>query len=175
MEDCLNNNNIKKSCEIDDKNENIQTNINLEKDIKSFYTLKNIFSFIDYKKELEIIKYNKQLQEKFKININDYKKVSGKYKIGEKNGKGKEYILNTKILIFKGEYSNGKRNGNGKEYSDEDKLLYEGEYSGGKRNGKGKEYSENGKIIFEGEYLNGRRWNGKIYNNKNEEVSEIKW
>ena len=38
---------------IDDKNENIQSNINLEKDIKSFYMLKSIFSFIDYKKELE--------------------------------------------------------------------------------------------------------------------------
>ena len=113
MEGCLNNSNIKKSCEIDDKNENIQSNINLEKGIKSFYMLKNIFSFIDYKKELEIIKYNKQLQEKFKLNINDYKKVSGKYKIGEKNGKGKEYILNTEILIFEGKDSNRKRNGKG--------------------------------------------------------------
>ena len=97
MEGCLNNNIIKKSCEIDDKNENIQKNINLEKDIKSFYMIKNIFSFLDYKKELEIIKYNKQLQKKFKLNINDYKKGSGKYIIEDKNRKGKEYILNTKI------------------------------------------------------------------------------
>jgi len=32
-------------------------------------------------------------------------------KIIGKNGKGKEYIINTYIIIFEGEYLNGKRNG----------------------------------------------------------------
>ena len=76
MENCSNNPDFKKSYKIDaknedDKNENIQSNINLEKDIKSLYILKHIFSFIDYKKKLEIIKYNKELQKKFLLNINN--------------------------------------------------------------------------------------------------------
>ena len=41
-------------------------------------------------------------------------------KIGAKNGKGEEYILNTKILMFKGEYLNGK----GKEYYTNGKILF---------------------------------------------------
>ena len=50
------------------------------------------------------------------MKLNDYKKTSGKYKVGEKNGKGREYEINTNALIFEGEYLNGKRNGKGKEY-----------------------------------------------------------
>ena len=38
---------------------------------------------------------------------------------------------------------------------------------------KEKEYEE-GKIIFEGEYLNGIRWNGKIYDEKSENVYKLK-
>ena len=34
----------------------------------------------------------------------------------DKNGKGKEYKLNTDILLFKGEHKNWKRNGKGIEY-----------------------------------------------------------
>ena len=69
------------------------------------------------------------------MDINNYKKISGKYKIGEKNGKGKEYILNEKKLVFEGEYINGKRNGKGKEYDRYGKLLFEGEYLNGKKKG----------------------------------------
>ena len=47
------------------------------------------------------------------------------------------------------------RNGKGKEYYENGKLLFEGEYLNNKRNGKGKEYDDNGNILFEGEYLNG--------------------
>ena len=80
--------------------------------------------------------FNKKLQKKLGIDIKDYKKTSGKYKIAEKNGKGKEYILNTETMIFEGEYLNGERNGKGKEYYSNGKLKYEGEYLNGKRNGK---------------------------------------
>ena len=129
-----------------------------------------------------MIIYNKKLQNKIGINFDDYKKESRKLKIGEKNGKGKEYILNTNILIFEGEYLNGRKNGKGKIYYDDESIKFEGEYFKGKiiegkgndnqgneilkieRNGKGKEYYNNGKIQFEGEYYNGRRWSGKGYN-----------
>jgi len=77
---------------------------------------------------MDIIKYYKQLQKLLDFNDITYKIVSGKYKIAEKNGKGKEYILNTNTLIFEGEYLNGKRNGKGKEFYKECKLLFEGEY-----------------------------------------------
>ena len=86
-----------------------QSIINLEKMISSNYILKKILSLLENKKKLKTIIYNKNIQKKFKIDIEDYKKASGKYKIGGKNGKGKVYILNTDILIFEGEYLNGKK------------------------------------------------------------------
>ena len=64
------------------------------------------------------------------ININDYQNMNGKYKIGGKNVKGKEYILRTMRLILEGEYVNGKRNGKGKEYVN-NILKFEGEYLNG--------------------------------------------
>ena len=81
-----------------------------------------------------MIIYNKELQKNCLVDLEYYKKQCEKYKICEKNGKGKEYSLNTNKLIFEGEYLNGKRNG------------------------KGKEFYENGKLKFEGEYINGKKW-----------------
>jgi len=136
--------------------------INSEKNIKSIKksVLKDsLFSFLPEKKKLEIVIYNKELQKKLDVNIEDYKKIKGIYRIGERNGKGKEFN-NDGILIFEGEYLNGKRNGKGKEYDSDGNLLFEGEYLNGKRNGKGKIYFSNGELRFEGEYLNGKR-NGK--------------
>ena len=123
-----------------------------------------------------MIIYNKKLQKKFGVDIKDYQQISGRYKIGEKNGKGKEYIINTNILIFEGEYINRKRNGKGKEYYYDGILEFEGEYLNGKRwngkgynkfgklefelkngNGKIKEYYNNDTLKFEGDYLNGKR------------------
>jgi len=153
--------------------------INLIKDIKSFYNLERIFSFLEKKPKLNMMIYNKKLQEMFSVKIEDYKIISGRYRIIEINGKGKEYILNTNNLLFEGEYKNRKRNGYGKEYYDKDKIKFEGEYLNGKRwnvkgynikgkidflikDGKGivKEYKNDGKLEFEGEYINGER-NGK--------------
>ena len=79
------------------------------------------------------------MQKILGINIQDYKKISGRYKIGERNGKGREYKLSTNNLIFEGEYINGKRNGIGKEYT------------------------RYGILIYEGEYINDEKWNGRIY------------
>ena len=119
--------------------------------IKSVYIIKGLFLFLYENQKLNLIIYNKQLQKKLGIDIKYYKKLSGKYRIGEKNGKGREYSLN------------------------EDKLIFEGEYLNGKRNGKGKEYNYfTDKIRFEGEYLNGKEWNGKSYNGNNEIECEVK-
>ena len=129
------------------------------KKIRTYYFLRTIFSLIDEKQKLKIIKYNKSLQENMNINLINYKIFSGKYIIYEQNGKGKEYNYDG-ILIFEGEYLNGERNGKGKEFDYDGKLIFEGEYLNGKRNGKGKEYCYNGQLKFEGEYKNGKR-NGK--------------
>ena len=102
-------------------------------DIKSSYIIKEVFSFLNEKEKFNIIIYNKYLQNIFGINIEDYKKLSGKYKVGKKDGKGKIYKINTNILIFEGEYLNGEKNGKGKEYNDDGKLEFEGEYLNGKR------------------------------------------
>ena len=143
------------------------------KDIKSQYNIKGIFSFLNEKQKCNMIIYNKQLQNNFGINIENFKKVSGKYKIVEKNGKGKEYSLYTNKLLFEGEYSNGKRNGKGKYYYDNGIIEFEGEYLNGKKNGTGKEYYYNSKPKFEGEYLNGKIWNGKGYDKNGEIGFEI--
>ena len=120
--------------------ENIKSEKSIGKSIAKYVLKDTLFSFLSVKQKLEIIIYNKDLQDKLDINIEDYKRIGGIYKEGEKNGKGKEYYISTDIMIFEGEYMNGERNGKGKEYDDNDKLKYEGEYLNGKRNGKGKEY-----------------------------------
>jgi len=144
-----------------DELEDIKYTIDL-RDIKSISITKIIVSFLPEKQKLNMIMYNKELQKIFFVDINDYKKISGKYKMGEKNGKGREYIINTNRLIFEGEYLNWKKNGKGKEYYIDGKLKFKGEYLNGKKNGKGKEFydDDNDKVKFEGEYLNEER-NGK--------------
>ena len=129
--------------------------------IKSSYILKIIFSYINEKSKLNIIRYNKTLQNKLDINIMNYKIFGRKYFIGDKNGKGKEYFINDTLvfgqicydkLIFEGEYLNGKRNGKGKEYDlggFERDFKFEGKYKNGKRNGKGDGEQ------FKGEYKDG--------------------
>ena len=133
---------------------------------KSIYILKKFFTLLDEKTKLDIIKYNKHMQNILDISLINYKIFSERYIIYGENGKGKEYNYDDKLL-FEGEYLNGKRNGKGKEYYD-GKLIFEGEYLNGERNGKGKEYDHiYGNLRFEGEYLNGEKWNGNGYNNDN--------
>ena len=129
------------------------------KNVKSTFIVKKVFSIANEKVKLELIKYNKRIQNILNIKLLNYKLFSGKYIIYSKKGVGKEYNAITDNLIYEGEYLNGKRNGKGKEYNFGGKLIFEGEYLNGIRNGKGKEY-EFGELVFEGEYLNGER-NGK--------------
>ena len=95
--------------------------------IKSSYFIKIIFSYLDEKTKLKLMKYNKCLQNKININLINYKILSGRYIIYESNGTGKEYNGYDDDLIFEGEYKNGERNGKGKEYDCFDNLIYEGE------------------------------------------------
>ena len=144
------------------------------KNVSSIYFIKFVFSYINEKRKLEIVKTNKDFQKIIDINIINYKLFAGKHLIYEENGKGKEYSLFNNRLIFEGEYLNGKKNGKGKEYSLYDnKLIFEGEYLNGKRHGEGKEYDFFGYSVFEGEYKNNKKWNGKGYH-RNKLIYEIK-
>ena len=116
---------------------------------KSSYYLLTIFSYLDERKKLELIKYNKNFQNKLDINIITYRLYSGRYIIYETKEKGKEYnVENDCYFRFEGEYKIGRRNGKGKEFH-LNEVVIEGEYLNGKRNGKGKEYEYND-LKFEG-------------------------
>ena len=104
----------------------------ISKDIKSFFLKKIIFSFLPEKQKLNLIIYNQELQKILSVGIKDYERVSGKYKVGEKNGKGREYYDNYNIK-FEGEYLNGEKNGKGREYNSKATLIFEGEYLNGKK------------------------------------------
>jgi len=130
------------------------------KNSKSEYFIIKLFTFVNEKTKLDIIKYNKNMQNIMDINLTNYKFFCKRYIIYDENGKGKEYDKYNDYLMFEGEYLYGKRSGKGKEYCGS-WLIFEGDYLNGKRNGKGKEYQiRTGELIFDGEYLNGKR-NGK--------------
>ena len=100
--------------------------VDLNNSIRTKYILNSIFSYLDINKKLDLIKYHKKIQKIIEIDIEYYKTMSGRYKEGERNGKGKEYD-NFGNLIYEGEYLNDKRNGKGKEYYYGD-LVFEGQY-----------------------------------------------
>ena len=142
--------------------------------IQSLFFIYNLFSILDERHKLILVKYNRGMQGKIGINLNTYKIFSGKYFIYETKEKDKikEFDCYTDALIYEGGYLNGKRNGKGKEYYYDGKLKFEGEYLNGKRNGKGKEYHMNEKLKFEGVYLDGKNgmdkdmlWIMKLYIN----------
>ena len=148
--------------------------------IKTSFFYRLLFSFVYEKTKLKLAKYNKNLQNKICINLNNYRYFTGKIIILENNPKGKEYYLDK--LVFEGEYLNGERNGKGKEYYENGKIKFEGEYSKGKRNGKGREFDlDTGNLLFYGEYFNGKKWNGieityHIFNwNRGKKFSEIEY
>ena len=78
------------------------------KNIKSLKFFKKIFmNLLDYRL-LELIKYNKFVQNSLNINLYNYKIFKGKYVDYDTNGKGKEYDYEGN-LKFEGEYLNGKK------------------------------------------------------------------
>ena len=170
--------------------------------IKSSFIMKLLFSYVNEEIKLQLVKYNKKIQNKININLLNYKVMSyinrkniiieerngdtfeyyfgdkiyeGGYLNGKRNGKGKEYDY-LGDLKFEGEFLNGKRNGKGEEYYHYVLgcyLIFEGEYINGIRNGKGIDYDLDKNIIFEGEYFNGKKWEGKIFDVKNNKTYEI--
>ena len=96
--------------------------------IKSYFIIKIVLSYLKDIKQLKLIKYSKFIQNKIQIDILHYKIFSGKYIKYKSINKGKEYDCNKNILIYKGEYLKGERNGKGKEYNEQGKLIYEGKY-----------------------------------------------
>ena len=66
-----------------------KSNKSLIREVKSCYNVEKIFSFLEQRIKLDIIIYNKKLQKMLGVNIEDYKKESGKYKVGEKMEKEK--------------------------------------------------------------------------------------
>ena len=56
--------------------------VNLKDSVKSIYIQKLIFSFLEEKTKLNMIKYNKEYKKLLEINIDNYKNKSGRLKIG---------------------------------------------------------------------------------------------
>ena len=147
--------------------------------IKSKYILELVFENIKDERKLFILKYNKNFKDKLNINLVECVFLSGRYFLGNKNGKGEEYNGFNDELIFEGDYIDGKRNGYGKEYYEEKynnelAIKYEGKYLNGKRNGKGKEYYYNGKIKFDGIYSFGLKYEGKGYDQDGNIIYKLK-
>ena len=161
--------------------------------ISSKYFSKNVFAYLNEKRKLNLIKYNKRFQNELNISLTNYKLLYGKYIINEgndiykiydafrndlifegnyKNGIGKEYFKN--LLIFEGEYLNGKRNGKGKELDGKYNIICEGVYKNGLRNGKCFEYYSDGTKLTEGEFLHENEWNIKEYDKNGNIINEIK-
>ena len=85
------------------------------KQIKSLNIIKLIFKRIHDKRKLELINYNKRIQNQINISLYNYRIYSRKFIIFEKNGNIREYYSGE--LIFEGKYLSGKRNGKGREYN----------------------------------------------------------
>ena len=87
-----------------DNNKNKFKNCNkfLENDKYSFF-LSLIFSHLDEKRKLELVKYNKKLQNKININLINYNLFSNKYIIYESKEKVKCYDDNYDKIIYEGE------------------------------------------------------------------------
>ena len=135
--------------------------------------MKILFSLVDDRIKLQLIKKNKNLKNLLDINIIQYKRLSKKLKVYEENNKGKEYDCYINEILFKGEYLNNERNGIGKEYNYLQQVIFEGEYKNGKRNGKGKEYYNKNKLKFEGVFLNGKKWEGIGYDTEKNIIYQL--
>ena len=127
--------------------------------IKSKYIIHLTFSFLKKHKFLLTIIYNKAIQTKLDITLQDYKNTSNFYVIKE-NNISKIYLKDSGILIYEGKYQNGGKI-EGKEYKNEQKSFI-GKYKNNFKY-KGKEYNILEKLIFQGEYNKGLYWNGYFY------------
>ena len=170
---------------------------NLLKNINSNYILIQIFSFLEKGQELTVISYNKSLQNKLEITIEDFKNVRGAYIITKRDGIWWEehdwiFTQETNHAIFKGKLIKGKKEGHGIEFYNNKRKKFEGSYHKGiKINGKGydklgniiyqidneevTEKYKNGNPVFKGNYYKGKKWDGIGYDIKGNKVYEIKY
>ena len=132
--------------------------------IKSIYFTKIVFSLLKENRKLMILSYTKAIQKELEIDINNDKKACQKYRIISENGKGQEFLRNTKYLIFEGEYKNGKKHGKGIEYHFD--LYLSGYY-----NWERKEFKRN--IKFKGEYFEGIKISGSGYDEEGNLILKI--
>ena len=72
--------------------------------IKSKFIYQNIFSYINEKTKLNIVKYNKILQSQINLGLINYMVISERYIIFGNNGTGKQYGGYTCGLKFEGEF-----------------------------------------------------------------------
>ena len=117
-----------------------------------------LFGFLDPHKKEELIKNDKNMKLSLETVIAKECDADGTLKFegetlkGKRNGKGKEFYKNGKIM-FEGVYRNGKR-WTGKAYDPKGNAA--GELVEGK--GSMKEYDyKSGELIFDGQYFNGER------------------
>ena len=87
-------------------NINDNKTINLKQSIKSKYILMQILNILKENRLLKIIRHNKEYQNLLEVNLENYKKLSGKIIIMGFNGYGKEYSSSLMQLLFEGEYLN---------------------------------------------------------------------
>ena len=80
-------------------NKNNEKNI-LSNKVKSDYIIKKLFSYLNEKSKLNIIKYNKNLQNKIRIKLINYKVFKGIYIEYESKTKVKEYYGDTGNTIY---------------------------------------------------------------------------
>ena len=80
-------------------NKNNEKNI-LSNKVKSDYIIKKLFSYLNEKSKLNIIKYNKNLQNKIRIKLINYKLFKGIYIEYESKTKVKEYYGDTGNTIY---------------------------------------------------------------------------
>ena len=77
---------------------NIKTNVNFD-NIKSVYFLQKIFEHMEKNKYLDFIKYNKKIQKRLNLSLNDYKDYSQLYSPIEIELKIVNNIYHNKIFI----------------------------------------------------------------------------
>ena len=74
------------------------------------------------------------------------------------------FILKTR-LKFEGEYLNGERNGKGKEYDTNGKLIFEGEFLNGKKwNGNGRQGDHSSYFVYK--FIEGKAYFDVTIDNK---------
>ena len=152
----------------------IEANFTKINSIKSIYILEKVFSLLDKKIELLLLNHNKKIQNKLKINIESFKKLSQRYRIIIDKRICREFLKNTNYLIFEGEFKDGKKHGKGEEYYYNIDLALDEEYLNWQKREKNKNNYFKGNLKFRGEYFEGKIINGEGYDIYGNFVLKIK-